>query len=190
MSAPGGRRSVVLIVDDAVENIAALGAALRADYEVQFATSGEQAIELATARPGPDIVLLDVVMPGMDGFTVCRTLKDDERTRFIPIVIMTSLDDADDRVRGIEAGADDFLTKPVDQRQLRARIRTALRAKHSLDEKIRSFQQSAVPTVLSAVPGAAPARPPAQTTGVPLREPVTAPASGPPSPTSPSPPAR
>ena len=94
MTTTDARRSVVLIVDDAVENIAVLGAALRAEYEVQFATSGEQAIELATAAPGPDIILLDVVMPGMDGFTVCRTLKEDERTRFIPIVIMTSLDDA------------------------------------------------------------------------------------------------
>jgi CheY-like chemotaxis protein len=143
-------RSVILVIDDAIENLEAVAAMLSHDYEVQFATRAEQGLTLARTTPGPDLILCDVVMPGMDGFTACRLLKEDDRTRFIPVVIMTSLDAIDDRLKGIEAGADDFLTKPVDQRQLLARIRTALRAKHNLDERLRSHDLRLAATIASS----------------------------------------
>jgi DNA-binding response OmpR family regulator len=78
------------------------------------------------AETPPDLILLDVLMPGIDGIEVCRRLKDDEATRLIPVVIMTALTGTDDRIRGVEAGADDFLSKAVDERELHARIRSAL----------------------------------------------------------------
>ena len=84
----------------------------------------------------PDLILLDVMMPVMDGFTVCRLLKDQEETRLIPIVIMTALDAKADRLTGIQAGADDFLTKPVDEAELVARIATALKLKHTVDRRM------------------------------------------------------
>jgi serine/threonine protein kinase/CheY-like chemotaxis protein len=127
-------RSTILVVDDEPFNRDLLVQELDA-YDTRVAASGEEALEsVATAKP--DLILLDVMMPGIDGFEVCQRLKSADATRLIPIVIMTALDAPEDRIRGIEAGADDFLTKPVDERQLLARIRTALRAKHYLDQKI------------------------------------------------------
>jgi CheY-like chemotaxis protein len=128
------RPSRLLIVDDDASSRDGLVKLLDI-YERKVAASGEEALALV-ARDPPDLILLDVMMPGIDGFEVCRRLKDNDATRFIPIVIMTGLDDVEDRIRGIEAGADDFLTKPIDYRQLMARIRTALRAKHSFDRKL------------------------------------------------------
>ena len=81
------------------------------------------------------------MMPIMDGFTVCRILKGNDDTRLLPIVIMTALDGIDDRIKGIEAGADDFLTKPVNQRELVARIQTALKLKHTVDRKISELRR-------------------------------------------------
>jgi DNA-binding response OmpR family regulator len=88
------------------------------------------------AAAAPDLILLDVMMPVMDGFTVCRILKEQEATRLIPIIIMTALDAVADRVQGIKAGADDFLTKPVHEEELLARIETALKLKHTVDRQI------------------------------------------------------
>ena len=93
------------------------------------------------AQDPPDLILLDVMMPVMDGFQACRLLKDDEDTRLIPIVIMTALHAVEDRIKGVEAGADDFLTKPVDDRELAARIRAALRMKHTIGRKLRQTEQ-------------------------------------------------
>jgi class 3 adenylate cyclase len=93
------------------------------------------------AQDPPDLILLDVMMPVMDGFQACRLLKDDEDTRLIPIVIMTALHAVEDRIKGAEAGADDFLTKPVDDRELEARIRAALRMKHTIGKKLRQAEQ-------------------------------------------------
>ncbi|MFH1572221.1 MAG: response regulator [Gemmatimonadota bacterium] len=129
-------RARILIVDDEPFNVDYLEQEL-ADlgYETLSASDGQQAVELVR-RERPDLVLLDVMMPVMDGFTACRILKDDEDTRLTPIVIMTALDRVEDRVRGIEAGADDFLTKPVDDRELVARIQTTLRLKQTMDRKL------------------------------------------------------
>ena len=135
MSTPRrGPASRILIVDDEPANRRVLAQALDA-FETRGAASGEDALALVAAD-APDLVLLDVMMPGINGFEVCRRLKEDDATRFIPVIMMTGLGNVEDRIRGIEAGADDYLTKPIDHRQLMARIRTALRAKHSLDRKL------------------------------------------------------
>jgi two-component system cell cycle response regulator len=124
----------VLVVDDQEPNVRLLEAKLKAEYfEVVTAFSGEEAIERAISDQ-PDVILLDVMMPGMDGFEACRRLKADRRTRHIPVINVTALDQPEDRVRGLEAGADDFLTKPVDNLPLFARIRSLLRLKELLDE--------------------------------------------------------
>ncbi len=129
-------RARILIVDDEPLNVDYLEQELEdLGYETVSAANGAEALE-KVASERPDLVLLDVMMPVMDGFTACRRLKEDEATRLIPVVIMTALDAIDDRVKGIEAGADDFLTKPVDERELVARIRTALRHKQAVDRKL------------------------------------------------------
>ena len=103
----------VLVVDDIPANRKLLDARLSAEYfEVATASDGFEALEVC-ARAQCDIVLLDVMMPGMDGFEVCRRLKTDPKTHHIPVIIVTALDQPSDRIRGLEAGADDFLTKPV-----------------------------------------------------------------------------
>ena len=127
-------RSTILVVDDEPFNRDLLVQQLDM-YETRLSASGEEGLRQVAEAP-PDLILLDVMMPGIDGFEVCRRLKGADATRLIPIVIMTALDAVEDRIRGIEAGADDFLTKPVDERQLLARIRTALRAKHYVDRKV------------------------------------------------------
>jgi len=127
-------RSTILIVDDEPYNRDLLVQELE-EYDTRVASNGEEALA-AVAKDPPDLILLDVMMPGVDGFEVCRRLKAEDGTRLIPVVIMTALGATEDRIRGIEAGADDFLTKPVDDRQLMARIRTALRAKHYLERKL------------------------------------------------------
>jgi len=138
---PGApRRSKILIVDDEPFNVDYLEQEL-ADlgYETISATNGQEALD-KVAADAPDLILLDVMMPGMDGFTVCRRLKAQEETRLIPIVIMTALDAKADRITGIQAGADDFLTKPVDEAELVARIETALKLKHTVDRRMGEFR--------------------------------------------------
>ena len=124
----------VLVVDDILPNIKLLEARLSAEYfDVVTAMSGPEA--LAICGEGKcDMVLLDVMMPGMDGFEVCRRLKADIATAHIPVVMVTALDQPADRVRGLDCGADDFLTKPVDEVALIARVRLLSRLKQSLDE--------------------------------------------------------
>ena len=124
----------VLVVDDILPNVRLLEARLSAEYfDVISATNGVEAIEIA--REGRcDVILLDVMMPGMDGFEVCRRLKSDPLTMHVPVVIVTALDQPADRLRGLTAGADDFLTKPVDEIALIARVRSLSRLKVMLDE--------------------------------------------------------
>jgi two-component system cell cycle response regulator len=124
----------VLVVDDIPANVRLLEARLSAEYfDVITASNGAQALETC-ARAECDIILLDVMMPDMDGFEVCRRLKANPATHFIPVVMVTALDSPSDRVRGLEAGADDFLTKPVSDVVLTARVRSLTRLKMMTDE--------------------------------------------------------
>ncbi len=124
----------VLIVDDIPTNVRLLEARLTAEYfDVHSAPSGPAALDML-ADGQTDIVLLDVMMPGMDGFEVCRRIKADPQTAHIPVVMITALDQPSDRVRGLQAGADDFLTKPVDDVQLMARVKSLGRLKALTDE--------------------------------------------------------
>jgi len=124
----------ILIVDDVAANLRLLEARLSAEYyQVATAQDGHDAIALAHSWQ-PDLILLDVMMPGLDGFETCRALKRDRATRHIPVVMVTSLGQNEERVRGLEAGADDFLTKPVDFITLLARTRSLVRLKRLLDE--------------------------------------------------------
>ena len=126
----------VLVVDDVEANVKLLEARLTADYfEVRTARSGPEALDIC-AHERTDIVLLDVMMPGMDGFEVCRRLKSDPRTQHIPVIMITALDQPSDRVRGLEAGADDFLTKPVDDVALITRVKNLARLKVLTDEML------------------------------------------------------
>ena len=130
----------VLVVDDLVPNVKLLEARLGAEYyEVVTAFDGQSALDLCL-EGACDIILLDVMMPGMDGFEVCRRLKADVRTAHLPVVMVTALDEAADRVRGLEAGAEDFLTKPVDETELVARVRSLARLKMAIDDlRIRAM---------------------------------------------------
>jgi two-component system, cell cycle response regulator len=124
----------ILIVDDVPANTRLLEAKLAAEYyQVNSARDGFEA--LAAARDWqPDLILLDVMMPGMDGYECCRLLKDNPATLHIPVVMVTALGETGERLRGLEAGADDFLTKPVDYETLMARVRSLVRLKRLLDE--------------------------------------------------------
>ncbi len=124
----------ILVVDDIRTNIKVLEAKLTSEYyEVITATNGPEAL-VAAVSGNPDLILLDVMMPGMDGFEVCRRLKADPATAHIPVIMVTALGDPEDRVQGLSAGADDFLTKPVDDVAMFARVRSLLRVKLMLDE--------------------------------------------------------
>ena len=124
----------VLIVDDILPNVKLLEAKLSGEYfEVITALSGPEGIQKAETQ-SPDIILLDVMMPGMDGFEACQLLKSNPLTAHIPIVMVTALTDATDRVRGLESGADDFLSKPVNDVALMARVRSLVRLKMTIDE--------------------------------------------------------
>lgn len=129
----------ILVVDDNEQNLTLIQFILRRHgYASRLARSGAEALRQVVEDP-PDLIILDVMMPGMDGIEVCQRLKDDAETRLIPIVMMTALNQPKDKIRGIEAGADDFLTKPVNQAELMARVRTALKLKQTIDHKIQAL---------------------------------------------------
>jgi len=126
----------VLVVDDIVSNVKLLEARLTAEYfEILTAYSGREALDII-ARERIDVVLLDVMMPGMDGFEVCRHIKQNEKTAHLPVIMVTALDQPSDKVHGLEAGADDFLTKPVDDIALVTRVKNLARLKVLSDEML------------------------------------------------------
>ncbi len=124
----------VLVVDDQPANVKLLEAMLNAEYfEVVTASNGEEALAVC-ARGLCDLVLLDVMMPGMDGLEVCRRLKQNPQTAQLPVIIVTALDQPSDRLRGLEAGADDFLTKPINELALITRVKSLVRLKTLTDQ--------------------------------------------------------
>jgi two-component system cell cycle response regulator len=141
----------ILVVDDVTVNVRLLEAKLASEYfNVLTAFNGEKALEVARAER-PDVVLLDVMMPGMDGFEVCQRLKSDPLTAEIPVVMVTALSDVADRVKGLQAGADDFLTKPVNDVALFARVRSLVRLKRMMEEwRLREEVSGRFENVLAA----------------------------------------
>ncbi len=131
----------ILVVDDIPANVKLLEAKLSAEYyEVLTASNGRECLDVA-AHNSPDLILLDIMMPGMDGFEVCQHLKANEATAHIPVVMVTALSEISDKVKGLDAGADDFLSKPVNDTALFARVRSLLRLKMMMDE-LRVRQES------------------------------------------------
>jgi putative two-component system response regulator len=126
-------RPVILVVDDTPDNLALMSELLRAEYRVKVATSGEKALELARAEPMPDLILLDVMMPVMDGYAVCASLKSDAATRDLPVVFLTAMSDAEDERRGLELGAVDYILKPISAPGFLARIKNHLALKAAAD---------------------------------------------------------
>ena len=131
--AAADERQKVLIVDDQAENVQMLMQALKADYALVAARNGEKALQLAHRKPQPDLILLDVMMPGMDGHEACRRLKDDPATQEIPVIFITSLSEAADEAKGLDLGAVDYITKPFNPDLVRARVRNHLELKRSRD---------------------------------------------------------
>src|SRR6185437_6727260 len=133
----------ILVVDDNPQNVALIRAQLERDgYVVSAATSGRQGIDAALSHP-PDLILLDIMMPGLDGYTVCARLKDADATRTVPIVMLTSLNDRADKIHALDVGADDFLSKPADRAELLARVRSLVRLKRLYDELTESRDEAA-----------------------------------------------
>src|SRR3972149_9518669 len=126
----------VLVVDDILANVKLLEARLAAEYfEVLTAYSGQEALDIC-ARERVGVILLDVMMPGMDGFEVCRRLKENPQTHQVPVVMVTALDQPSAKVQGLDSGADDFLTKPVDDIALVTRVKSLARLKMLNDEML------------------------------------------------------
>ncbi len=127
-------RDEILIVDDMPANIRILGQLLRSQYQIRIATSGEQALSIAASENPPDLILLDVMMPGMDGYEVCRRLKKDTRLSNIPVIFITAKGEAEDETKGLEMGAVDYIVKPFSPSITLARVKTHLELKRQRDE--------------------------------------------------------
>ncbi len=127
------RATTVLVVDDTPDNLALMVGLLKADYKVKVARTGVQALRIAAGDPPPDLILLDIMMPGIDGYEVCRRLRAAPASRDIPVMFLSSLEDANDKAEGFEAGGNDWLTKPFHAVEVKARVRSLLRAKAGQD---------------------------------------------------------
>ncbi len=125
--------AMVLVVDDTPENLQLMTGLLKDLYKVKVAKSGERALEIAASEPHPDLILLDVMMPDMDGYEVCRRLKSNPATRDIPVIFITAKIEMDDEMKGLELGAVDYITKPISPPVMMARVETHLKLKASAD---------------------------------------------------------
>ncbi|MCX9084539.1 MAG: response regulator [Candidatus Methanoperedens sp.] len=130
----------IIVVDDELFNIELIEGYLESEYEIIPASNGQEALQ-KIQEVKPDVVLLDIMMPEITGYEVCAQIKQDESTRFIPVVLITALSDIEDKIKGIEAGADDFLTKPINSLELRTRVKSLLRIKYYYDQLIDSKEQ-------------------------------------------------
>lgn len=126
-------RSSILIVDDIPANIKVLGETLRYEYKIRLATDGEKALKIARSSNPPDLILLDIIMPNLDGYEVCRRLKEDSTTKNIPVIFITAMDQEEDETKGLALGAVDYITKPFSLPIVRARVKTHLELKHHRD---------------------------------------------------------
>ncbi len=126
-------KQTVLIVDDAPESIALLSSLLKDLYRVRVATNGEKALDIAFSGDPPDLILLDIMMPGMDGYEVCSHLKRESHTADIPVIFLTAKSEIEDEEKGFELGAVDYITKPISPPILLARVRTHLKLKRVMD---------------------------------------------------------
>ncbi len=133
----------ILIVDDMALNIKILGESLRHNYEIIVATSGKKALEIATSKTPPDLILLDILMHGMDGYEVCKILKEDERTKNIPVIFISSRGEMEDETRGLGLGAVDYIIKPFSMPIVNARIKThlSLKTKNDMLESLVSIDR-------------------------------------------------
>ncbi|MBT4090752.1 MAG: response regulator, partial [Deltaproteobacteria bacterium] len=130
-------RQTILVIDDAPENIDVLAGLLKTKYKIKAAPSGEKA--LAVISKGlPDLILLDIMMPEMDGYEVCRRLKAEATTRDIPVIFLTAMTSADDEVKGLELGAVDYITKPINPSVVLSRVKTHLSLKQAQQELIEN----------------------------------------------------
>lgn len=136
-------KRTILIVDDAPDNIAVISGVLKSRYKTKVATNGEKALALANAADGkPDMILLDVMMPGMDGYEVCKRLKANPATVDIPVIFLTAKTDMDDEAKGFEVGAVDYIHKPFTPPLVRARVKTHLSLKHALEDAQEARKQA------------------------------------------------
>lgn len=126
-------RATLLIVDDTPENLTVLGELLQPTYRVRAANSGQRALQIAASDPQPDLILLDVMMPEMDGYAVLAHLREDPRTRDIPVIFVTAMDATEDEEHGLDCGAVDYITKPLRPAIVMARVRAQLEVKHARD---------------------------------------------------------
>jgi cyclic di-GMP phosphodiesterase len=126
-------KRTVLVVDDTPDNLALISGLLKDLYRVKVANSGEKALKIVRTAPPPDLILLDIMMPEISGYEVCTQLKADPATHHIPIIFLTALSSAEDERKGLELGAEDYVTKPISPAILLARVKTHLRIKAAVD---------------------------------------------------------
>ena len=126
-------KQTVLIVDDTPDNLSLITSLLKDSYRVKIATNGNKALQIVFSNEPPDLILLDIMMPEMDGYEVCRHLKSDSQTAEIPVIFLTAKSEIEDELRGFELGAVDFITKPISPPIVLARVRTHLRLKRMIE---------------------------------------------------------
>jgi putative two-component system response regulator len=126
-------RAIILIVDDSAENLHVLSGLLQSDYRVLAATSGERCLELARGHPSPDLILLDIMMPGLDGYQTIERLRADTPTREIPVIFVTAMGGSEAQLHGLAVGAVDYITKPIDPPLVLARVKTQIELKQARD---------------------------------------------------------
>ncbi len=149
-----GHKHTVLIVDDTPANLALLSEVLRDDYRTLVATTGERALQIAASSDPPDLILLDIMMPQMSGYEVCRRLKANPATSAIPVIFVSALDEVDDETRGLELGGVDYLAKPISPPIVKARVRTHLtlyRQQRQLQQAVRTLRRFFSPSVADLI---------------------------------------